>query len=76
MILLFQLFYGYENPYCNHNVNDDINSCNYIERGKHLNDYYDIFNDPVHMLKCSKLHVSNVHTIEFSSSMATIMKNM
>jgi hypothetical protein len=51
-----QFSYAYENPCCNHDANDDINSCNYFERGKDVNECHDNFNGPLYVSKPSKSH--------------------
>jgi hypothetical protein len=59
---------SYEKSYCNHDamIKNDVG--NYFERGKHVNEFLNKFNDPLYMLKISKLHDSNIHTIKFSSN--------
>ena len=59
---------SYWNPTCNHDVNDDINSCNYFERGKHVNECHDNFNDPLYVSKVSKLYALNGYIVKFASS--------
>ena len=58
---------SYGNPTFNHYVNDDINSCQYFERGKHAYDCHNKPNDPLYVPINSMLHSSNGHILEFAS---------
>ena len=55
----------YGNSSSNHDVNDNINS---LERGKHANDCYDKFNDPLYAQKFTKLPQSNNYIVNFAST--------
>jgi hypothetical protein len=57
-----------QNSYCNHDIEIKNGTSNYFERGKHANECHNKFNDPLYLLKISKLYDSNSHTIKFSSS--------
>jgi hypothetical protein len=59
---------SYEKSYCNHAymIKNDIG--NNFEKGKHVNECLNKFNDPHYVLKISKLHDLNSHTIKFPSS--------
>jgi hypothetical protein len=47
-------------------IKNDIG--NYFERGKHATECLNKSNDPLYVPKISKLHDSNVHAIQFSST--------
>ena len=56
---------SYGNPTCNHDVND-LNPCNYFDRGKHANGCYDDFNDPLYVPKPTKLPQSSRYIVNFA----------
>jgi hypothetical protein len=62
------LQFPYEKSYCNHDamIKNDIG--NYFERGKHDNESLSKLENPLYVPKISKLHDSNIHTIEFTPS--------
>ena len=57
---------SYGNPTCNHDVNDDVISSNYFERGKHAHDCRNKLNDPLYEPFNSKLHSSHGHIAKFA----------
>jgi hypothetical protein len=46
-----------QNPYCNHDVKDDINFRNYFEIGKNANECHANFINPLYVPKFSKYFV-------------------
>ena len=63
-----QLSYAYGKYSCIHDVIIKSATNNYFERGKHVNESLNKFNDPLYMPQFPKIHDSNSHTIKFSSS--------
>jgi hypothetical protein len=59
---------SYEKSYCSHNamIKNDVG--NYFERGKHVIVCFNKSNDPLDVLKNSKLHDLNICTIKFPYS--------
>ena len=56
------------NPCCSHDIKDESKTGNYFQRGKDANNCHDTFNDPLHVLKFPKLHVSNSYVVKFASN--------
>jgi hypothetical protein len=58
---------SFEIFYCNHDFMIKNYIGNYFERGNHVNEFLNKFNDPLYVPKISKLHDSTSYTIKFSS---------
>jgi hypothetical protein len=59
---------SYAKSYWNRDAMIKNNIGNYFERGKHANECLNKLNDPLYVPKISKLHDTNIHTINFFSS--------
>jgi hypothetical protein len=51
------------NPRYNHNIKLDIDLNNYFERGKHVNEFHNKFNDPLYVPKLPKIDDSNDYMV-------------
>jgi hypothetical protein len=59
---------SYEKLYCSHDTIIKNGTINYFQRGKHGNECHNNFDDPLYLPKISKMHDSNSHCVNFSSS--------
>jgi hypothetical protein len=51
------------NPRYSHNIKLDIDLNNYFERGKHVNEFHNKFNDPIYVPKLPKIDDSNGYMV-------------
>ena len=56
-----------QNSYCNHDIKIDTKFCKHFERGKHANDFYDNFDDPLYVPKFSSC-VLQIVSVQSTSS--------
>jgi hypothetical protein len=59
---------SYEKSYCNHDSMIKIDTGNYFERRKYANECLNKFNDPLDVLRFSKLHDLNISAMKFPYS--------
>ena len=56
------------NHSCNYSIKIENSTSNYFERGKHVNECHDNYNDPLYKQNFANLHDSNGYIVKFITS--------